>query len=224
MGQSTATLIRPDASRHLLEPVPGQHGLTSRPAPRFLLQHPVSIGEVVPGPADAIPLSQSQPVPLVNVVIKLLDSAAAAVASDPAAAKDRIARASALLQADHERAERDRRDATRTFARGGLAPWQVRQVTKHIDEALASTISTRECATVARLSTGHFRRAFKISFGVTLHRYICRRRVERAQEMMVTTDQPLCQIARRCGFADQSHFTRVFRRLIGPSPATWRRA
>jgi transcriptional regulator GlxA family with amidase domain len=47
--------------------------------------------------------------------------------------------------------------------------------------------------------------------------------VERAQKMMVMTDQPVCQIARRCGFADQSHFARVFRRLVGPSPADWRR-
>jgi AraC family transcriptional regulator len=58
---------------------------------------------------------------------------------------------------------------------------------------------------------------------VTFHRYIYQRRVERAQKMMVTTDQPVCQIARRCGFADQSHFARVFRRLVGPSPADWRR-
>jgi AraC-like DNA-binding protein len=73
------------------------------------------------------------------------------------------------------------------------------------------------------LSTSHFRRAFKVSFGVTFYKYINRRRVERAQEMMVMTDQPLCQIARQCGFADQPHFTRVFRRLVGSSPAIWRR-
>jgi AraC-like DNA-binding protein len=41
--------------------------------------------------------------------------------------------------------------------------------------------------------------------------------------MMVMTDRSLCEIAVRCGFADQSHFNRVFRRLVGPSPGDWRR-
>jgi AraC-like DNA-binding protein len=58
---------------------------------------------------------------------------------------------------------------------------------------------------------------------MTFHTYVSRRRVERAKEMMVTTDQPLTAIASRCGFADQSHFGRVFRRLVGPSPGDWRR-
>ena len=58
---------------------------------------------------------------------------------------------------------------------------------------------------------------------MTFYRYVYQRRVERAQEMMVTTDQTLCQIARQCGFADKSHFARVFRRLVGPNPAAWRR-
>ena len=112
---------------------------------------------------------------------------------------------------------------TTTLARGGLTPWQVRQVNRHIDEALASTIRTDDCASAARLSTSHFRRAFKVTFGLTFFRYVNQRRIERAQEMMVMTDQPLCQIAEQCGFADQSHFTRVFRRVVGPSPALWRR-
>ena len=99
-----------------------------------------------------------------------------------------------------------------TLARGGLTPWQVRQVNRHIDEALASTIRTDDCASAARLSNSHFRRAFKVTFGLTFFRYVNQRRIERAQELMVMTDQPLCQIAEQCGFADQSHFTRVFRR------------
>jgi AraC-like DNA-binding protein len=96
-------------------------------------------------------------------------------------------------------------------------------VTRHIDATMGSNIRTEDCATIARLSTSHFRRAFKASFGETFFAWLSRRRVERAQEMMVMTDQPLCRIARQCGFADQSHFTRVFRRLVGPSPGSWRR-
>ena len=160
-----------------------------------------------------------RPIPVANLVIKLLDSAAEVMDTDRAAAKERIIRATALLQADQDRDGR----GSGSFARGGLTPWQVRQVNRHIDEAMATNISTDQCAVLARLSTSHFRRAFKARFGETFGAYLSRRRVERAQEMMVMTDQPLCRIARQCGFADQSHFTRVFRRVVGRSPGSWRR-
>jgi AraC family transcriptional regulator len=210
MGQSTETLIRPVASRYLSEPMPG---LLSRPEPHSF---PAGVGALE---EVGVPF---QPIPLVGTVIELLDRAAEAMDTDHSVAKICIARASALLQKDHHRAKQECRGTSTTFARGGLAPWQIRQVTRHIDTTLA-TISTDECAAIVRLSNSHFRRAFKVSFGMTFYRYVYQRRVERAQELMVMTDQSLCQIARRCGFADQSHFARVFRRFVGPSPAVWRR-
>jgi AraC family transcriptional regulator len=149
-----------------------------------------------------------------NIVITLLDRATETLESDRAAAKDCIARASALLRADNDRGGP---------ARGGLAPWQVRLVTRHIDATLASTVRTQDCAKIARLSASHFSRAFKVSFGETFSHYVARRRTERAQEMMMLTDERLCQIALSCGFADQSHFTRVYHRQVGSSPASWRR-
>jgi len=217
MGQTSETLIRP--GRYMLEPIPGQRVPTSRPAPRFLLQHAFSGIEDAPD-AISIPL---RPIPLVGLVIELLDRAAGIVDSDRAEAKDCITRATSLLQRDNSHAHRELGGTTPALARGGLTPWQVRQVNRHIDEALASTIRTDDCAAAARLSNSHFRRAFKVTFGLTFFRYVNQRRIERAQEMMVMTDRPLCQIAEQCGFADQSHFTRVFRRLVGPSPACWRR-
>jgi len=54
--------------------------------------------------------------------------------------------------------------------------------------------------------------------------YIMRRRVERAQGLMLTTNIPLAQIAVSCGIADQAHFNRLFRRFVGETPGTWRRA
>ena len=111
----------------------------------------------------------------------------------------------------------------RIFGRGGLAGWQVQRVTKHVDAALESTIRARDCAKIVRLSTSHFSRSFKVSFGETFRDYVTRRRTERAQEMMIMTDQPLCEIALCCGFADQSHFTRVYRHRIGSNPGSWRR-
>ena len=49
-----------------------------------------------------------------------------------------------------------------------------------------------------------------------------RRRLERAQQMMLTTNASLGQIAGECGFADQAHFNKLFRRLVGESPHAWR--
>jgi AraC family transcriptional regulator len=166
-------------------------------------------GEAAIGPGN---FRQAKVAP--SLVIMLLDRAADALNRDPATAKECIARLCALVRADH--------DAVRPGG-GGLAPWQVQRVKKHIDTVLESTIRARDCAKIARLSTPHFSRSFKISFGETFGDYVARRRTERAQEMMIMTDQPLCEIALCCGFADQSHFSRVYRRRIGSSPGSWRR-
>jgi AraC family transcriptional regulator len=107
--------------------------------------------------------------------------------------------------------------------RGGLAPWQVDRVKRHVDGALAKRIGLVELARLSRLSTSYFAAAFRVSFGTSPHDYICRRRVERAKELMTATESPLCEIALDCGFADQSHLSRVFRRMTGHTPAAWRR-
>ena len=75
-----------------------------------------------------------------------------------------------------------------------------------------------------RLSPAHFSRAFRTSFGCSPLEYVTRRRMERAQGLMLSTDIPLSQIALDCGFADQAHFSRLFRRVVGESPRVWRRA
>ena len=108
--------------------------------------------------------------------------------------------------------------------RGGLAPWQVRRVTEYIEEHLSSTIRLQDLAGIARLSHSHFCRAFKESLGHPAHAYVMRRRVNRAQGLMLTTSESLSQIAALCGMADQAHFCKLFRRLVGESPNAWRRA
>lgn len=109
-------------------------------------------------------------------------------------------------------------------ARGGLAPWQVRRVTEYIEANLASTIRLQDLARIARLSHSHFCRAFKESVGHPAHAYVMRRRVQRAQGLMLNTLDSLSQIAAQCGMADQAHFCKLFRRLVGESPNAWRRA
>jgi AraC family transcriptional regulator len=108
--------------------------------------------------------------------------------------------------------------------RGGLAPWQVRRLSQHIEAHIDSIILIEDLARLCRLSTSHFTRAFRASYGYSPHRFIMRRRIEHAQGLMLATNAPLGQIALECGLADQSHFTRLFRRFIGESPGTWRRS
>ena len=108
--------------------------------------------------------------------------------------------------------------------RGGLSPWQIRKVTSHVDANLDRPIRNEELATLVRLNPSHFGRAFRNSLGEPPHEYVIRRRVERAQGLMLSTDASLSEIALDCGLADQSHLTRLFRRIVGESPRAWRRA
>jgi AraC family transcriptional regulator len=108
--------------------------------------------------------------------------------------------------------------------RGGLAPWQVKLVLEHIDANLGSKL---RLAAIAKLvgfsSTSHFSRAFKVSRGFSPGAYIRVTRVNRAKRMINTTRDPICRIAVDCGFSDQAHLCKSFRRWVGVSPATWRR-
>lgn len=108
--------------------------------------------------------------------------------------------------------------------KGGLACWQLRLIDKHIAERLEKPIPITALSQIARLSDGHFCRAFKMSTGETPHTYIVRKRLERAQRMMIATGDSLSQIACACGLTDQAHLTRLFRKFVGQTPLAWRRS
>jgi AraC family transcriptional regulator len=107
--------------------------------------------------------------------------------------------------------------------RGGLAPWQARVLKTHIETHLDVSLRTKELAELVQLSSFHFCRVFRVSFGNSPHSYVTRRRIERAQGLILATKLPLGQIAVDCGFADQAHFTKLFRKVTGESPGEWRR-
>ncbi len=113
------------------------------------------------------------------------------------------------------------RDAERRRS-GGLAPWQERLAKEMISSNLTSDQTVGEVADECRLSPTHFARAFKVSTGLTPHDWLQSRRIERARDLLAT-DLSLAEIALDCGFADQSHFTRVFSRIAGNTPGSWRR-
>lgn len=112
---------------------------------------------------------------------------------------------------------------TGCLSSGGLAPWQIRKVAAYINNNLGTTIRMREIAAQARLSTSYFSRAFRASFGASPHSYIVQKRIMRTQQLMMTTDASLAQIALDCGLSDQPHFSNLFRRHVGVSPNNWRR-
>ena len=87
---------------------------------------------------------------------------------------------------------------------------------------LGGKLSLKQIAAEFELSVSHFSRAFRISTGLPPHQWLLRQRVKAAKQLMTVRDLPLSEIAISAGFANQSHFTRVFSALAGVSPA-WRR-
>ena len=106
--------------------------------------------------------------------------------------------------------------------RGGLPPGAIRRVNDYVETHLSESVDLAELAGVAGLSVFHFARQFKQSAGVTPHHYLVQKRVERAQEMLASTNLSLSEIALATGFADQSHFARHFRQMLGITPGQFR--
>jgi AraC family transcriptional regulator len=106
---------------------------------------------------------------------------------------------------------------------GGLAAWQVRRAKEILSANLDGRLPLRDVARECRLSVSHFSRAFRRSLGVAPHNWLLTRRVEAAKEKLRDGRLSLLNVAMACGFADQSHLTRVFTRIVGVSPGAWRR-
>jgi AraC family transcriptional regulator len=108
--------------------------------------------------------------------------------------------------------------------RGGLSRAQARLSKDLLEANLDGSIALRDVAKACGLSTSHFNRAFKETFGKPPYRWLIERRIDRARELMANSRLPLADVAARCGFADQSALNRSFRRIHRTSPGQWRRA
>ena len=152
-------------------------------------------------------------------VIALLDTAACELGHEQAAHRT-ILEAAALLreQIDPELA------AGFPAARGGLHRRHARKVRAYIDSHIMDRLLVADLCALVDLSEGYFSRAFRRTFGKTPHAFVIWRRVELAAHYMLQTEAPLSDIALRCGFADQPHLCKHFRKITGHTPAAWRRA
>lgn len=108
--------------------------------------------------------------------------------------------------------------------RSRLAAWQLRRATDFIRENCLRNIRLEELASLTGLSQSHFSHAFKASTGIAPHQWQTNARLERAKQLLMQGQHPLTSIAAETGFSDQAHFTRVFRKNLGTTPADWKKA
>lgn len=105
----------------------------------------------------------------------------------------------------------------------GLPQAQRRLLVNYIDENIGTSISLSELASLVGLSVFHFSRRFHKEFGRPPYAYVLHRRLEHAKEQLSRKDLPLKAIAAASGFSDQSHMTRLFKRILNVTPGEYRR-
>lgn len=107
--------------------------------------------------------------------------------------------------------------------RGGLSPVIKRRVFDYVDANLDAALTIEELATVSGLSPYHFARMFRKSVGEAPHKYVLRRRIEQAMNMLRAGPASLAEIAIATGFSSQAHLSTRFRAITGVTPATYRK-
>lgn len=91
-----------------------------------------------------------------------------------------------------------------------------------MDRTFAEPLCIRRLAEIAEASEAHFIRAFRATFGETPHRYLQRRRVERAMFLLRSTDRSVTDICLDVGFSSLGSFSRTFRDIVRESPTAFR--
>jgi AraC family transcriptional regulator len=111
-----------------------------------------------------------------------------------------------------------------TYARQGALPaHKLRRVIERMNADLDIDLDLKTIAAESGYSRNHFLRMFRVATECTPHQYFLRLRIEKAQSLMKDQSLRIIDIAESCGFASQSQFSRVFRRVIGVTPRQYRR-
>ena len=105
---------------------------------------------------------------------------------------------------------------------GGLPGRRLRLVLDYIREHLDRDMTLADLAAVAGMSPHYFIELFRTTTGQTPHQFVLAQRVERARHLLANQSLSVLEVAVMVGFADASHFTKVFRRIIGATPTSYR--
>jgi AraC-like DNA-binding protein len=104
----------------------------------------------------------------------------------------------------------------------GLLPWKLRLAKDYLEDNFNRNVELQDLANLTGLSRSWFARGFRESTGIAPYSFILQIRVRRAKELLLDHKTPIATIATLVGFADQSHFTKTFRRYAGAAPREWR--
>jgi AraC family transcriptional regulator len=103
-----------------------------------------------------------------------------------------------------------------------LPKWRLKRVMEFIEAHLGETVTLQDLAAAAGLTRMHFAAQFRAATGVRPHEYLLRKRIDRAQHLLMTSPASLADIALSVGFQTQPHFTTVFKRFTGRPPYQWK--
>ncbi|MCW5687071.1 MAG: helix-turn-helix transcriptional regulator [Pseudolabrys sp.] len=103
-----------------------------------------------------------------------------------------------------------------------LQKWRMKLVESFIDRHLDKSIGLADLAKAAGLSPMYFAAQFRASTGLRPHDFLLKRRIERSKELLAHPNCRLVEVALDVGFQTQAHFTTVFKRFVGTTPARWR--
>ena len=105
----------------------------------------------------------------------------------------------------------------------GLPKWRLKRVLAHIEANIENPITLNDLAQAAGLSAVYFGAQFRLATGLPPHEFVLRRRIHRAQELLLAPNASLLEVALSVGFQTQAHFSTVFKRIAGDTPSRWRR-
>jgi AraC-like DNA-binding protein len=123
---------------------------------------------------------------------------------------------------DHEAISLNDKGAPPALTCCGLTPAHSHRCIRYIHSNLDKKLTLEAVAKVCGYSAWHFARLFRQTTGLTLRRYVTEVRLGEARQLLSTSEIAIAEVAQRCGFVDQSHLSRLFRKYVGKTPARFR--